>query len=132
MVTNESLAPSRQDGGPGPSMVTILSEFARAMTETYDVADALSRLGEALTDVLEVTGVGISVVDPDGVLRYATSTSEVVTAIELVQEEAQAGPCYEAFQKNQPVLVPEIDERPDWGQFRAAAGTLGLRSVAGV
>jgi GAF domain-containing protein len=113
-------------------MLSVLAEFARAMTETYDVTDALSRLGEALTDVLDVTGVGISVVDPDGALRYATSTSELVTAIERVQENAQAGPCYEAFQTNRPVLVPEIDERADWNEFRTAAGSLGLRSVAGV
>jgi GAF domain-containing protein len=106
--------------------------FARSMTESYDLADALDRLSRALTDVLGITGVGISVVDPDGLLRYTTASNEVVTAIEIAQESAQAGPCYEAFATHRTVIVPDVDERPDWAEFNAAAHELGLRSVAGV
>jgi GAF domain-containing protein len=113
-------------------LVASLAAFARAMTESYDVDEALTRLGEALADAIGVTGIGISVTDPDGLLRYATATNELVAEIERVQEEAQLGPCYEAFKIHRPVLVSDIDERPDWVEFRDAASRLGLRAVAGV
>jgi GAF domain-containing protein len=113
-------------------LIPTLAAFARSMTESYDVDEALSRLGEVLAEVLGVTGVGISVTDPDGLLRYTTATNELVAEIERVQEEAQRGPCYEAFQIHRPVLVADIDERPDWAEFRDAARRLGLCSVAGV
>jgi GAF domain-containing protein len=114
------------------SLVKSLAEFARAMTETYDLDEALAHLGDTLADVLGVTGVGISVTDPDGRLRYTTATNQLVAEIERVQEGAQAGPCYEAFRTHRPVLVPEIDERPEWSEFRAKAKELGIHSVAGV
>jgi GAF domain-containing protein len=113
-------------------LITTLAAFARAMTESYDVDEALSHLGDALADALQVTGVGISVTDPDGRLRYTTATNELVADIERVQEGAQRGPCYEAFQIHRPVLVADIDERPEWAEFLDAAHRLGLRSVAGV
>jgi len=109
-----------------------LTDFARSMSESYDLDEALSRLGEALVQALGVTGVGISVTDPDGLLRYTTATSELVAEIERVQEEAQSGPCYEAFRRYRPVLVNDIDERPEWAEFRDAARRLGLQSVAGI
>ena len=114
------------------TLLDSLAEFARAMTETYDLTDTLGRLGDALTEALEVTGVGISVADPEGSLRYASATNEIVAHIERVQEQAQLGPCYEAFRTHRPVLVDDIESRPDWAEFRAEAERLGLRSVAGV
>ncbi len=113
-------------------LLASLAAFARSMTEVYDVDEALNRLGDALAAAIGVTGVGISVTDPDGLLRYTTATNELVAEIEQVQERAQRGPCYEAFKIHRPVLVSDIDERPDWAEFRDAAGKLGLRAVAGV
>jgi GAF domain-containing protein len=113
-------------------LVRSLAEFARAMSHSYDVDDALARLGDALVEAVEVAGVGISVTDPDGILRYTTATNEAVAEIERVQEDAQRGPCYEAFRIHRPVLLNDIDDRPDWAEFRDAARRLGLRSAAGV
>ena len=113
-------------------LIASLAAFARSMSESYDLDEALTRLGDALAEAIDVTGVGISVTDPDGLLRYTTATNELVAEIEQVQEAAQRGPCYEAFKIHRPVLVSDIDERPDWGEFRDAASRLGLRAVAGV
>ena len=113
-------------------LTAVLTRFARAMSDSYDLTEVLYRLTDDVTEVLDVAGAGIAVADAEDVLRYATASSEAVATLERVQEEHQLGPCAEAFRSQEPVTVTDIADRADWPAYRSEAQRLGFHAVAGV
>ena len=113
-------------------LTAVLTRFARAMSDSYDLTEVLYRLTDDVTEVLDVAGAGIAVADAEDVLRYATASSETVATLERVQEEHQLGPCAEAFRSQEPVTVTDIADRADWPAYRSEAQRLGVHAVAGV
>ena len=113
-------------------LTAVLTRFAHAMTDSYDLTEVLYRLTDDVTDVLAVAGAGIAVADAEDLLRYATASSDAVATLERVQEEHQLGPCAEAFRSQEPVMVADIACRADWPAYRAQAERLGFHAVAGV
>ncbi|HEY8058623.1 MAG TPA: hypothetical protein VID94_07720, partial [Acidimicrobiales bacterium] len=89
-------------------LTAVLTRFAHAMTDSYDLTEVLYRLTDDVTDVLGVAGAGIAVADAEDLLRYATASSHAVATLERVQEEHQLGPCAEAFRSQEPVMVADV------------------------
>ena len=113
------------------SLLDVLTRFSRTMAGPYDVSDVLYELSDGVTHVLDAAGAGVSLADDDGVLRFATATSEVVATVEHVQQDTQQGPCHVVYATNRPVMVPDLRASAEWPALTTAAVAAGLASVAG-
>ncbi len=121
---------------PNPdTLLDSLERFAAALTGGYGIGDVLHNLTEEMTEVLELTGAGVTLVH-DGQQRFVTAAVDAIASIERVQEKWQKGPCIEAVASAGPVAVPDIavedaaSER--WPEYVVAAKTAGIQAVAGI
>jgi len=109
-----------------------LSDFAGTLVHRYAVADVLFSLTDHVTDVLGVTGAGVSLGDENRNLRFITAANEIITEIERVQELAQHGACVDAYQSGTVVQSNDLNAEERWPQLVPDALRLGLRSVAAI
>ncbi len=113
-------------------LVRVLSEFARTLAGNFAVSDVLHDLAERVTEVLDVPGAGVSLVDR-GSIRFVTAIDEVTEVIERVQEDTQEGPCVDAHRTGELVLVADIRDDPGrWPAFAPRARELGIVAVAAI
>lgn len=104
--------------------------LADTLVAGYDVLDLLQSLVEYCHDLLDVDSAGILLQNGGGELEVVASTSESNTLIEVMQLDANSGPCLESFRTRAVVSVPDIEAGSErWPEFRATALALGIRSV---
>jgi hypothetical protein len=120
---------------PNPdTLLDSLERFASVLTSGYGVGDVLHDLSEETTDVLSLTGAGVTLVH-DGKQRFVTAAIEAIASLERVQENHQAGPCIDAVASAQPTTVSDLDNAEAsqrWPEYTHAAKIAGIRAVAGV
>jgi GAF domain-containing protein len=104
--------------------------LADTLVAGYDVLDLLQTLVENCHELLDVDSAGILLLNSQNTLELAASTSEATTLVEIMQLDADAGPCMECFRTRTVVSVPDIDVGSDrWPEFCDAAQTQGIFSV---
>jgi GAF domain-containing protein len=111
-----------------------LERFARALTSGYGIGDVLHNLTEEMTQVLDLTGAGVTLLH-DGRQRFVTAAIDAIADLERVQEEHQAGPCVDAAATLRPVTVSDItasDAHNRWPEYTIAAKTAGIQALAGI
>jgi len=120
---------------PDPdALIDSLERFAGTLTSGYGIGDVLHNLTEEMTEGLDLTGAGVTLVH-DGQQRFVTAALEAIANLERVQEAGQAGPCIDAVAARRPVAVPDIateDASRRWPQYVTAAKTAGIQAVAGI
>jgi GAF domain-containing protein len=112
-------------------LLQALRNFASAMGMSYDIIEMSYQLGDRVTEALEVVGVGVSVADRDGNLKFVTASNEQIVALGEFQEKNQVGPCVAAFANQEPVIVEDIEEADYWPGYKEIATELGLRAAVG-
>jgi len=111
-------------------IVETFATIADTLVDDYEVVELLQRLVETCAHVLDITAAGIMLADPDGELEVVASTSEASRLIEVLQLDAEAGPCLTCFASGEPVSCADIALGPDeWRDFRTGALDLGFQSV---
>jgi len=116
-----------------PLFLKTLSRFAVVLPAHYDLPAALTELTESLTEVLGLSGSGVTMADEAGRLRFVTAVSKASGELERNQEEQQAGPCRDAFDTGEVVRVSDVRlESARWPEFSEAASSLGVAGVAGI
>lgn len=114
-------------------IVETFATLADTLVDSYDVVELLQTLVETCADVLDVDAAGIMLANAWGELEVIASTSETSRLIEVLQLDAEAGPCMTTFTTGQPVACPDIADAPaGWAAFSAGALALGVRSVHAV
>jgi GAF domain-containing protein len=120
---------------PNPEMLLdSLERFAAALTSGYGIGDVLHNLTEAMAEVLDLTGAGVTLVH-QGQQRFVTAAVEAIATLERVQENWQKGPCIDAVASASPVAVRDIaaeDASRRWPDYTVAAKTAGIQAVAGI
>jgi len=120
---------------PNPdTLLESLERFATTLTGGYGVGDVLHDLTEEITDVLDLTGAGVTLIH-DGKQRFVTAAIDAIATLERVQEDHQAGPCIDAATASQPMAVSDLDDGDAgqrWPDYTQAARAAGIRAVAGV
>jgi GAF domain-containing protein len=120
---------------PDPeTLLDSLERFAAALTSGYSIGDVLHNLTEEMTEVLNLTGAGVTLIH-DGQQRFVTAAVEAIANLERVQETGQKGPCIDAVASAAPVAVPDIavgDASERWPDYAIAAKTAGIQAVAGI
>jgi transcriptional regulator with GAF, ATPase, and Fis domain len=111
-------------------LIDAFAALADTLVVGYDVVDLLQTLVENCHDFLDIAAAGILLADPTGQLEVIASTSEASNLVEIMQVDAQAGPCMEAFTTGETVHVPDLDSTPErWPEFRDEAHRQGFHAV---
>src|ERR1019366_605857 len=104
-----------------PLFLKTLSRFAVVLPARYDLEAALTELTESVTAVLGLAGSGVTMAE-EGRLRFVTAVSHASGDLERNQEEQQAGPCRDAYDTGEVVLVTDVRaDSARWPEFSATA-----------
>jgi GAF domain-containing protein len=104
--------------------------LADTLVAGYDVLDLLQSLVEYCHELLDIDSAGILLANASGDLEVVASTSEANTLVEMMQLDADAGPCLESYRTRAVISVPDIDVGADrWPDFGTTARAQGIRSV---
>ena len=104
--------------------------LADTLVAGYDILDLLQTLVENCHDLLDVDSAGILLANARDDLEVVASTSEANTIVEIMQLDADAGPCLECFRTRAVVSLPDIDAGPpEWAEFCDTARAQGIHSV---
>jgi GAF domain-containing protein len=114
-------------------LAEIFIGLADTLVTGFDVTDLFYQLVESCTEVLDVDHAGLIIADPLGTLHVVATTSEAAQIIELLQLKFEEGPCFDAYQRGDPVVVEALEGEQAqmlWPKFTQAALEAGIRSVA--
>ncbi len=105
--------------------------LADTLVDDYDIIDLLDRLVGYSVELLAADAAGILLADSQRILRVVASSQEDAEVMELLQLQADQGPCLECFSTGAPVSVPDLaDAAGRWPVFVAAVAERGAyRSV---
>lgn len=105
--------------------------LADTLVDDYDIIDLLDRLVGYSVELLAADAAGILLADFQRTLRVVASSNEDAEVMELLQLQADQGPCMECFSTGAPVSVPDLaDAAGRWPVFVAAVAERGAyRSV---
>ena len=83
-------------------------ELADTLVDDYDVIDLLDRLATYSVELLAADAAGILLGAADATLRVVASTNEQTEWMELLQLEADEGPCVDCYRSAAPVSVTDL------------------------
>lgn len=102
--------------------------LADTLVADFDVSEFLNMLGEQCVDLLEVSAVGVILVDQAGTLHVLATSSQRAQLLELFAVETDDGPCIDCAGSGTPVLCADLRaETRRWPRFTAAAHECGFR-----
>lgn len=106
-------------------------EFADTLVDDFDLVDFLGLLVERTVELLDAAEVGLVLRDESGTLTAMASSSERMRALELLELQADEGPCLDAIEQRRVVPPTVLDEAADrrWPRFAPAARLAGYRLV---
>ncbi|NQX26517.1 GAF and ANTAR domain-containing protein [Microbacteriaceae bacterium VKM Ac-2854] len=114
-------------------LVETFVTLADTLVDDYDVVDLLQQLVERCTELFGASAAGIVLTDLNGELEVIASSDEDARLIELLQLSSGNGPCIEAFQTGEVVVVPDVLHVPaESSEFRDLAVQLGIASAHAV
>jgi len=113
---------------PADRLVRILARFGAAGTDV-----GAPRLCEVCADVLAMSGAGIMLMSGDTPRGSVCSSNPVSALIEQLQFTLGEGPCVDAYERDRPVLEPDLARpaTPRWLAFTPNAVSAGARAVFG-
>ena len=107
-----------------------LVELADSLVADFDVVDLLTLLADRCVEALDVAAAGIMLVGGDDVLRVVASSSDEMHVLELLEEQAEEGPCQDCFRTGEPVLNQQLaSASARWPRFTPEAVAAGFQSV---
>jgi GAF domain-containing protein len=89
-------------------LITAFVELADTLVDDYDVIALLDRLAGHCVELLTADAAGILLADAHRNLRVVASTNEQTAWMELMQLQADEGPCIECFRTATPVSVTDL------------------------
>lgn len=105
-------------------------EMADSLVEDFDVVDLLTVLADRCVEVFDVAAAGLMLGSADGELRVLASSSEAMRVLELLEVQADEGPCVDCYRSGNPIVNATLDELDSrWPRFAPKAVEAGFRSV---
>jgi GAF domain-containing protein len=104
--------------------------LADTLVADYDVVELAQQLIDSSMTLLPIAAAGIVLGDSAGELHVFASSSEQTRLLELLQVQADSGPCLQAYRTGEAVLVDDlsVDQRR-WLAFAERAAEYRFRSV---
>jgi GAF domain-containing protein len=107
-----------------------LVELADTLVDDFDVVDLLTMLADRCVETLDISAAGILLASPDGPLRVLASTSDAMRVLELLEVQAEEGPCLDCLHTRRPVPATDLaGAGARWPRFAPAAHAAGFHSV---
>lgn len=112
-------------------LISTLVELADNLVDNFDVIDVLTVLSDRCVDAIDVDAAGVMLASPGGDLQFVASSSESMRILELLQIQADEGPCVDCFKSGIAIVNHSLADRDDrrWPQFTPRAIAHGFRSV---
>jgi len=111
----------------------VVKEAARAMGSPQDPAATLEEIVvQARRCLPEFEHVSVSRICPEGTLQTLAATTDLARVLDAAQAEAREGPCVEAGEHDETVVVRHAREEQRWPGYLGQAVPAGLRSQLGV
>ena len=105
--------------------------LADTLVADYDVIELAQQLIDNSMMLLPIAAAGIVLADIQGEMRVFASSSEQTRLLELLQLEADVGPCLLAYRTGKAVLVDDLNVDPQrWPAFAQQAAEYNYRSVS--
>ena len=99
----------------------------------FDVMDLLTELTERCAQLVDVAAAGFLLADPFDQLHVLAATTAQAREMEILQLQAEEGPCLECYGTGQPVSIPDLGAAANrWPRFVPAARAAGFNSVHAV
>lgn len=96
--------------------------LADTLVDDYDIIDLLDRLVGYSVELLAATAAGLMLADARGQLRLVASTTETADFLEVMQLQAEEGPCVDCFSTGTAVSAPDLTSASAaqrWPRFTA-------------
>lgn len=104
--------------------------LADTLVDDFDVVELLGRLVTECVGLLGADAAGILLINQHRVLELVASSDEASRLMEVFQLESHSGPCVDAVQTGEPVLITNLEAlRRRWPAFGAAVEGVGYSSV---
>jgi len=111
-------------------LIETFVKLADTMVKDFDVVDFLSVLSRRCVDLFDAGDAGLMLVDADGHMQVAASSSHEMRVLELLEIQHDQGPCPDAYRTGAPVQCPDLrDATQRWPQFAPDALAAGFRSA---
>jgi GAF domain-containing protein len=127
--TTTSTPATEVDPAPGAREALVSRAFvglADTLVDDYDIIDLLDRLAGYSVELLAADAAGIMLGDARQQLRVVASTNEQSDWMELLQLEADQGPCLDCYRSGAAVSVADLtDAAARWPRFVAALAQRG-------
>ncbi|HTK67652.1 MAG TPA: GAF and ANTAR domain-containing protein, partial [Pseudonocardia sp.] len=105
--------------------------LADTLVDDYDIIELLDQLVGYCVDLLAADAAGLLLGDARQQLRVVAASSEDAATVELLQLQAEEGPCLQCYRDVAQVRVPDLSQVPDrWPRFVSAV--LGQGAFASV
>lgn len=110
-----------------------LSALAGTLTSDFDVVQLLHTVMGECAALVGAQAGGLLLKNAHGSLELVASTSEAASFVEVMQLNADDGPCVESAKTGEHVFIADVERGSDgWVQFRQAALQAGFRSAQAV
>lgn len=117
----------------GRGVGEVLAEFAQVMATEHTPDAILERMGDYVTELLPVHGVGVLLRSPNGGLEVATANTETGQIVEGLEAQLGEGPCSDALQSGEQIIVPDLSSVAEqYPRFVPRALDAGVRSIHGL
>jgi hypothetical protein len=104
--------------------------LADTLVDDYDAVELSQQLVDSSMVLLPIAAAGLLIGDMQGGLHVLASSSEETRLLELLQIEADLGPCLLAYRTGEQVLVDDLSvDSHHWPEFAERALAYNYRSV---
>lgn len=111
-------------------LASVFVELADTLVDDFDVLDLLDLLVHRSVALLGAEAAGLMVTGTSGDLEMVTASTVQAEQLELIQLQADEGPCLDCYRTGQPVRAPQLQLAEDrWPKFVPAATAAGFNSV---
>ena len=121
-------------GGPGrgvreETLSLVLGEFARTLMTDFPIQGILDHFVTRIVEVLPISSAGVTLITAGVAPHYVAASDDAALRFEQLQSNIGDGPCVQAYESGQPVVVPDLRMERRFPRFTPAAVTAGLGAV---
>ena len=108
---------------------TVLADFAKILADEHGPTEVVHRLGDYVTELLPVHGVGILLLGANGI-EVATANTDAGLIVEQLEADLGEGPCTDCMASGEQVLAPDLAATADrYPRFVPRALEAGIYSI---
>ncbi|MGQ9351453.1 GAF and ANTAR domain-containing protein [Mycolicibacterium gilvum] len=114
-------------------VLDVVGSFVDRLLVDFDVVDLLTELTESCAELLDVAAAGFLLADAFGKLSLLAATTEQARDLEVLQLQAEQGPCLDCYATGEPISVADVHfAAARWPVFVPAAVNDGFSAVHAV